>query len=715
MPAITSAIAFVGNHRGDGDSPDDPGLFSIDEIMAYAVPSNIASAATSTVTSQVASGGLGSIPISTADSKAVSSGTRASVADSKAISQSVNTSVADSKAVSVSSNTSIADSKATSVAAAVIVPSVGGTPGFLQRGSTAVVRTANGKMGERLSVTDFGAVGDDSTDNATAIQNAIDTQTDLTYERSQALGDVGINAGSVIDLYFPPGTYRISRALTLGPYSRIVGGSEVFLKQTNSTQNILDSDASLGGSGHYTLIKGIHFIGGKRHIRLVRPGSDVSMALIEDCTHSSGSLTEFAIELECQSGMVLIRRARVIDAPLWLKATDCDQLHITDSWIDGYSQTTGKKPTNTASIELRSSAGTNNRTYITNCLFVPEPEVTPTAALTRWIDLYDYVALKIDRCQFGGENAGFPIVYNYASAAVPSGAYPQGGGISIRRSQVSSGYYPRADRGVVVLRDAIPNQIIVEECDQLANGFVINDMIAGGAAAWIAAHLDSDHPKLNIELRNIMGNGITLIGNDVAGVQTAITDLDDYAITHECTSITVSNAPDPFTAPALKARKHLFVPAKTHTLVQAEALNGAGLVFVDTSNKWLAVNPSAVAADQFFLAGPATPNANGLAVPVAKIRGPVTVTDTLDWTDQTVLVNTTGGAVSINLPAASVCTIGQSFHVKISAGTNNCVVAGQGGATIDGAANKTWNTALVGYTFTMDSSGNWWITAKAVA
>lgn len=98
--AITGSRQFLTQWSGDG-SPDDPNLVSADEIAAYAVPSTSASAAVSIVTSQVASGGLGSVPISTADSKAVSSGLQGSVADSKALSGSINTSVADSKATSV--------------------------------------------------------------------------------------------------------------------------------------------------------------------------------------------------------------------------------------------------------------------------------------------------------------------------------------------------------------------------------------------------------------------------------------------------------------------------------------------------------------------------------------------------------------------------------------------------------------------------------------
>jgi len=172
MP-LTGDRQFLTQWTSDG-SPDDPNLVSADELVAFAVPSSIASTATSTVVSQAASGGLASAPISTADSKAVSAGLVGSVADSKSLSGSINTSVSDSKAISVSKNTSIADSKATSVGTQLFIPQVGSIPGFLAVASTAVLRTANSKMADVISVYDFGARGNGSTDDTTAIQNTID-------------------------------------------------------------------------------------------------------------------------------------------------------------------------------------------------------------------------------------------------------------------------------------------------------------------------------------------------------------------------------------------------------------------------------------------------------------------------------------------------------------------------------------------------------------
>ena len=65
-----------------------------------------------------------------------------------------------------------------------------------------------------MSVKDFGAKGDDSTADVTAIQNAIDEiykDTDKDDTRARRV------------LFFPAGTYRINAALKIPPYAHLVG------------------------------------------------------------------------------------------------------------------------------------------------------------------------------------------------------------------------------------------------------------------------------------------------------------------------------------------------------------------------------------------------------------------------------------------------------------------------------------------------------------
>jgi len=70
--------------------------------------------------------------------------------------------------------------------------------GFLPAGTGAVTATIQTKLRESVSVADFGAVGDGIADDTAAINLAI----------------AALNAGQIKTLYLPPGTYRLTSALT---------------------------------------------------------------------------------------------------------------------------------------------------------------------------------------------------------------------------------------------------------------------------------------------------------------------------------------------------------------------------------------------------------------------------------------------------------------------------------------------------------------------
>ena len=111
--------------------------------------------------------------------------------------------------------------------------------------STPVTTTQQRSIGDRLdeyaSVKDFGAKGDDSTADITAIQNAIDEiykDTDKDDTRSRRV------------LFFPAGTYRINAALKIPPYAHLVGEGpdKTIIKNSGSNAVMVtqDDDGNVG-------------------------------------------------------------------------------------------------------------------------------------------------------------------------------------------------------------------------------------------------------------------------------------------------------------------------------------------------------------------------------------------------------------------------------------------------------------------------------------
>lgn len=118
------------------------------------------------------------------------------------------------------------------------VDGTGTVPGdFIQSGVGAVARSLQSKLGEKVSVKDFGAKGDGTTDDTAAIQAAIDAG--KPYSTSTANGRV---------IYFPPGRYKVTTLdlsachgvylVGAGPYA-----TEIFTSGTNQVIKAIGSSS----------------------------------------------------------------------------------------------------------------------------------------------------------------------------------------------------------------------------------------------------------------------------------------------------------------------------------------------------------------------------------------------------------------------------------------------------------------------------------------
>lgn len=158
--------------------------------------------------------------------------------------------------------------------------------GFLQSGTGAVARTAEAKLRDIVSVKDFGAVGDNATDDTAAIQAAWDAL-------------YAANGGV---LYFPRGTYRVSALSKTysGAIPIIFRGEGKFasgLKKITGTTTPIVSIVATGIQDIYGGFEDIGFFGDAKAndgIKLTNVGRvKMDHVLVRDCDtgiHVDGSL-----------------------------------------------------------------------------------------------------------------------------------------------------------------------------------------------------------------------------------------------------------------------------------------------------------------------------------------------------------------------------------------------------------------------------------------
>jgi len=147
--------------------------------------------------------------------------------------------------------------------------SFGGTDWKYKQSATATSRFIKTWMSEvQVSVADYGAVGDDSTNNLTAIQNAIN-----------AVSAFGV-------LYFPAGTYRYTGDLTLPAGGITIAGAgrtATILKQMSTTNHgfvVTPTAGVTSNTAAYTVFRDLHLKCGTTStgdaIRSVLNGTDLT-------------------------------------------------------------------------------------------------------------------------------------------------------------------------------------------------------------------------------------------------------------------------------------------------------------------------------------------------------------------------------------------------------------------------------------------------------
>jgi parallel beta-helix repeat protein len=171
---------------------------------------------------------------------------------------------------------------------------------FLQAGSGAVTRTAQAKMRETVSVKDFGAVGDGSTDDTAAIQAAIDAVA--------SAGD-----GGVVTIPQSSGSY-IFTSIQVKTGVTLLGTGGVLKLKNNTCTNASTAYYLINNLGH----------------------TDVTYdSLIIDGNRANNTLWLVADAITATGVNAIVRNCRILNTPdSGIMFTDAPNGLCVNNWID---------------------------------------------------------------------------------------------------------------------------------------------------------------------------------------------------------------------------------------------------------------------------------------------------------------------------------------------------------------------------------------------
>jgi len=324
-----------------------------------------------------------------------------------------------------------------------------------------------GPAGSSVSASALFTKGDDSTDNTTQLQAALNAGSVYTHTPSGGAG-----MGSVSSIHLEPGVYRISDTLTLPSYCRIFCPGRAVIRQMDSTKDILYT-----ATGYMLDLDGVCLSGGKRQIAFGNNNTNTSMVSIRNGELASNN-ADFAIDLFAVapatnlSAVVTIERCKIVNPYKTLRNAYGCSVRVNDTWLQ-----TGDNSADGAQFE-------NHDELTLDRLYTVPGASSPTTNM-RWIDNYSKV--YANHCRFGGEYSGIPTVYNYApiSTAYP---YDQGGVVSIRNSPILA-IGGTGTTGCLIRLFQLPQLIEVADNSAVtrdSNPWII-DNISGGVAAAITA------------------------------------------------------------------------------------------------------------------------------------------------------------------------------------------------------------------------------------
>jgi hypothetical protein len=405
-------------------------------------------------------------------------------------------------------------------------------PKYDQGSTSASNRPINLKLAETVSVKDFGATGDGTTDDTAAIRAAVNAVI-ASATIQNATGAAGRPTATIYAVYFPAGNYVVS--------STIACDNWVNLISNDGARIIISAGVTAFSFAYVNKIQGLSFNGGATAIYYENANIDASRLEISNCDFQL--TTSYAINTVGTGATQISGNCIVQDDCRFVNCAKVFYNSFDEATFGGWVEidcVTGA----TNVMSANSALFYNKKGYIRFKRLIGVPNVGTDGtrkANIRWIDNYG-LGIYADQSRFGGESAGMPIVYNFTPPDTTNWVSPQ---IVITNSDLYCGLSGQTDNGVVVLGSGgyIPLHITVSNCSGPNTGYWVNNQVAGtNLATYIAAQIAAQ-PNLSFiySFGPTLSPGMTNLSTSVGSAS----DLNQYTVTIQqtpWTNFTLNNS-----------------------------------------------------------------------------------------------------------------------------------------------------------------------------
>ena len=311
---------------------------------------------------------------------------------------------------------------------------------------TSIASGADAPRGPTVDVTAFGGIPNDGKDDTAAIERAVE------YAQSKAIRlrpPQSSYVGCAPAVHFPSGHYHLSKTIGLGGYATLSG---------DRGKSIIEW---VGGEGEpmftvacYTnRIENLKFIGGATHLLFHNRNINQTLIDIEGCEFQLAR--GYAIRAIPSAGadhlstVLTISNCKFLNNHQCLE-TYCDYTNVVHTWVQ-----MGQPHMADAAVFVNRSGWL----FFQDMVGVPKAGVGEKRLVNaRWVD--NYSRLRATHTRFGGEDAGMPIVFNFAKFNV---AYPYmgGGKIIITDSALHGGSH--SPNACVIRLFEVPSLVVLRD------------------------------------------------------------------------------------------------------------------------------------------------------------------------------------------------------------------------------------------------------------